>query len=161
MTPRRKFLFDCSSAIAVLALIPLGSVGAVAVTAEARPASRRLNYAVLAGQVNTLFQARLSPQQSVGLKLLQARRAPSAPAAPGRRPPADAGNEKFSLIFSGPKDALLDSAIHQFEHPQLGRFEMHIGQIGRPDADSVRYEAVFNQPAAMSSSSSSLTPTRF
>jgi hypothetical protein len=92
----------------------------------------------------------------VELKLLKAPVAPPTPARPGHRPPGDAGNEKFSLIFSGPKEALLASAIHQFEHRHLGRFEMYIGQIGARDTDGVRYEAVFNQPAPAASTRATL-----
>ena len=116
----------------------------------------QLSYKSLAGQVNTLFRVRLSPRQVVELKLLKARVAPPTPTLPGRRPPGDAGNEKFSLIFSGPKEMLLDSAIHRFEQRHLGTFEMYIGQIGMPDTDGVRYEAVFNQPAREASARATL-----
>lgn len=148
MSTRRKFLFDCSTAMAALALAPLNSVGQLARPREGFQALGKLSYSSLARQVDTVFRVRLSPRQTVELKLLKARLAPPTPARPGGRPPGDAGNEKFSLIFSGPKEALLASAIHQFEHRRLGRFEMYIGQIGPQHTDGVRYEAVFNQPAA-------------
>ena len=134
--------------MAGLALVPLHSVGQLAQPREAFQSHAKLSYSSLASEVNTLFRVRLSPGQDVELKLLKARVAPPTPARPGRRPPGDAGNEKFSLIFCGPNEALLASAIHQFEHQHLGTFEMYIGRIGIPDTDGVRYEAVFNQPAA-------------
>ena len=84
----------------------------------------------------------------VELKLLKAPVAVSTPVTPGRRLPGDAGYEKFSLIFSGPKKEFIEPAIYRFEHAQLGRFDMYIGQIGPRDADSVRYETVFNRPAS-------------
>lgn len=146
MKTRRKFLFDCSTAMAGLALVPLHSAGQLAQSREGFRFPGKLSYSSLAGQVDTVFRVRLSPRQIVELKLLKARLGPPTPARPGRRLPGDAGNEKFSLIFSGPKDALLASAIHQFEHRHLGRFEMYIGQIGPQGADGARYEAVFNQP---------------
>ena len=147
MTTRRKFLLDCSTAMAGLALAPLHSVGQLAQSHKGFQSSGKLSYSSLASQVNTVFRVHLSPRQVVELKLLKARLAPPTPISPGCRPPADAGNEKFSLIFSGPKEVLLASAIHQFEHRQLGRFEMYIGQIGPQGTDGARYEAVFNQPA--------------
>ena len=147
MSTRRKFLLDCSAAVAGLALVPVSPVAVATMAGGDLPTLEQLRYPVLAGQINTLFRIRLS-ERVVQLRLLKAPLARPTPVTPGRRPPGDAGNEKFSLIFSGPKDALLPSAIHQFEHRHLGRFEMYIGRIGSPEADSVRYEAVFNKPVA-------------
>ena len=141
MSTRRKFLLECSTVVAGLALVPARALG----SGEAR-ASNRMSYAVLARQVNTMFRVR-QHGRVVELKLLKAPIAPRTPVQPGRRPPGDAGNEKFSLIFSGSKETLLASAIHRFEHDELGRFAIFISQIGAPASDSVRYEAVFNQPA--------------
>ncbi len=151
MNTRRKFLSECTMSLAALALLPTATIGWSATAAGSAESPDPLNHEALAGQINTLFRVHLSSGRVVELKLLKAPLAPPTSALPGRRPPGDAGYEKFSLIFSGSKDALLASAIHQFEHNQLGRFEMHIGQIGAPDASSVRYEAVFNQPATTAS----------
>ena len=147
MSTRRQFISDCSTAVAGLALVPMGAIGLSAMTPQAAASLERMSYPALASQVNTTFWVHLPSRRVVKLKLLKAPLARPTPATPGCRPPSDVGNEKFSLIFSGPKEALLASAIHRFEHGQLGRFEMHIGQIGTPDAEGVRYEAVFNQPA--------------
>ena len=89
------------------------------------------------------------------LQLIKARLAPRRLVAPGRRPPVDAENEKFSLIFRGREHSPLASAIHSFEHPRLGRFEMFFGEIGARDGAGVRYEAVFNQPVATAPGSTS------
>jgi len=107
----------------------------------------RLNHAVLSRQVNTLFKVRRADGQVVNLTLLKAPLARPRRTI-GNKPPVDLNHEKFSLIFSGPKDVLLASAIHQFEHRELGRFEMHLGPIGMPGADGLRYESVFNQPVS-------------
>lgn len=106
-----------------------------------------MSYPVLAGQVDTLFRVQLAPRQVVELRLLKAPLARPSSTRPGRRPPGDAGNEKFSLVFSGPQDRLIAPGIHQFEHAALGRFEMYLGQIGTQDPHRVRYETVFNRPA--------------
>lgn len=156
MKNRRKFLFDCSTAMAGLALVSVHSASQLTQLREGFKTFGKLNYRSLVCQVNTLFRVHLSPGQVVELKLLKAPVAPPTPCTPGRRPPGDAGNEKFSLIFSGPKETLLASAIHQFEHRQLGRFEIYIGQIGAQDTEGVRYEAVFNQPAPAASTRATL-----
>jgi hypothetical protein len=142
---RRKFLFDCSTTVATLALLPVKSFSIPARSEGRFRSLDEISYPALANQINTLFRVRLSPLRTVELKLLKAPRAPSTPMTPGRRLPWDAGNEKFSLIFSGPKAELIDPAIHRFEHGELGQFDMYIGQIGRHDTDSLRYETVFNR----------------
>ena len=55
--------------------------------------------------------------------------------------------KNFRSFSADPKDELIESAIHRFEHEELGRFEMYVGQIGTADNDDVRYEAGFNRPA--------------
>jgi hypothetical protein len=147
MSSRRRFIFDGTAVLAVLAVAPWSSFSQPAASSSGFQPLENLGYPVLAGQVNTLFRVRVSPRQVVRLKLLKAPLARPTPVQPGKPLPGDAGYEKFSLIFSGPKDALLASAIHRFEHDQLGRFDMYLGQIGRPEADGVRYEAGFNRPA--------------
>src|SRR5882762_10446562 len=119
MSTRRKFLFDCSSAIAAVTLFPFKSAGHLSQSRGDVQWLGQLSYESLARQLNTPFRVHLSPRQVVELKLLKARITPPTLALPGRRPPGDAGNEKFSLIFSGPKEVLLASAIHQFEHRHL------------------------------------------
>src|SRR5262245_47708423 len=156
MSTRRKFLLDGSAAIAAVALFPFKSVGQLSEPDGKVQSLGRLSYESFAGQLHTPFRVHLSPRQVVELKLIKAQVTLPTPVLPGRRPPGDAGNEKFSLIFRGPKEELLASAIHQFEHRHLGRFEMYIGQIGAPVADSLRYEAVFNYPAPAASARATL-----
>ena len=147
MSSRRKFMFDCAAVTAAIVVAPLRSFSRPAVSTGDWQSLKQMSYPLLAGQVNTLFRVRVSPHQVVNLKLLKAPLARPTPVRPGKPLPGDAGYEKFSLIFSGPKEVVLASAIHRLEHDQLGRFEMHLSQIGRPEADSVRYEAGFNRPA--------------
>ena len=130
MRSRRKFVLDCTTALAALATAPMGLALAERESAAAQsPVS--LDYAAFAGQINTLFRVPLASGQVVDLRLIKAKLAPRRALPPSRRPPPDAENEKFSLIFSGPQTVPLASAIHPFEHRRLGRFEMHIGEIGR------------------------------
>jgi hypothetical protein len=148
VSTRRTFIFKCAGAAMALGLVPVTTISALAGRSGTFRPLVDLEYPALAGQVNTQFQVRLASGQTLPLKLLKAPLAPPTPVVSGRRPPGDAGNEKFSLIFSGPKDQLIEPAIHQFEHEDLGRFEMYIGQIGTCDPDAVRYETVFNRPPA-------------
>jgi hypothetical protein len=145
---RRQFLFNCSASLAALVLAPIATAQVSARHAGETELPRPLTYATFCSQINTFFQVPLASGEVVKLKLLKAPLARPTPVVPGRRPPGDAGNEKFSLIFSGPKGAPLASAIHSFAHPRLGGFELYIGQFGSPDMESIRYEAVFNQPAS-------------
>lgn len=147
MSSRRQFMFTGSAFLAAFAVAPVSSFSQASISPGGVQSLEQMSYAVLARQVGTGFRVRISSREVVRLTLLKAPLAQPTPTRPGKPLPGDAGYEKFSLIFSGPKDALLASAIHPFEHDQLGRFEMFIGQIGRPDADRVRYEAGFNRPA--------------
>jgi hypothetical protein len=147
MRTRRQFISDCSAAMTVLAVAPLGSfAGPATFTRNFRPLET-LSYADLAAQVNTSFHVCISPGKLVELTLIKIPLARPTPVRPGKPLPGDAGHEKFSLIFSGSKETVLAPAIHPFQHAQLGRFEMHIGQIGTTDGETVRYEAGFNRPA--------------
>jgi hypothetical protein len=145
MKSRRKFIVDCSTIVASLAVAPVSAFSRPIVASPSFQSLDQMSHAMLAAQVNTVFRVQASSGQQVELKLLKAPLTPPTPLIAGRRPPGDAGNEKFSLIFSGPRDALVASAIHIFEHEHLGRFEMYVGQIGQPDAATVRYQTVFNR----------------
>lgn len=144
---RRQFFFDCSAVVTALAVTPIGAFSRPVTSAGGFRSLAQMTYPVLAEQVGTIFRVRLSPRQVVELKLLKAPFARPTAVTPGRGLPGDARYETFSLIFSGPHDALVASAIHQFEQDQLGRFEMFIGRIGMSAADGVRYEAGFNRPS--------------
>jgi len=157
MNSRRKFIFDCSAVAAALTVAPLSSFSRPAISGGGMQSLEQMSYPVLAGQVNTTFRVRVSSRQVVELKLLKAPLAPPTPVALFRRAPGDAGHEIFSLIFAGPKNELIPPAVHRFEHDHLGRFEMYIGQIGMPEAGSVRYEAGFNRPAPVAFNRDELT----
>lgn len=53
-------------------------------------------------------------------------------------------SERFSLIFQGPADAPLAQGTYQFEHDQLGAFDLFIVPVGQ-DQSGMQYEAVFNR----------------
>ncbi len=146
---RRHFLYDCSAAMAVLVACPVGGLARTANTGNTTGKFRcltQISYSQLAAQINTPFRVYAPSGRVVELTLLKAPLAPASPLVPGRRLPADAANEKFSLIFGGWRDESLQDAIHSFEHDQLGEFDMYIGQIGPRDQERIRYQSVFNRP---------------
>jgi hypothetical protein len=49
----------------------------------------------------------------------------------------------FSIVFRGPKDALLPQRIYRMEHEEIGAFEIFLVPIG-PDDEGLLYEAIFN-----------------
>ena len=57
--------------------------------------------------------------------------------------PGLAPRHSFSLLFHGPREALLPQAIYHFENETLGALEFVIVPLG-PDQDHQRYEAIFN-----------------
>ncbi len=54
------------------------------------------------------------------------------------------GQEVFSLIFTGGKDAFLPQKLYQLEHERLGRGSIFLVPVGADD-DNIQYEAVFNR----------------
>lgn len=63
-----------------------------------------------------------------------------------RRNPASTGEgEQFSLIFSAGSEKPLQQGLHEFEHPDLARFELFITPVMCPQRDLRWYEAVINR----------------
>ena len=50
--------------------------------------------------------------------------------------------QAFSLVFRAPRGVRLPQQIYRMEHAVLGAFELFLVPIG-PDAEGMRYEAVF------------------
>jgi hypothetical protein len=76
--------------------------------------------------------------------LIKVNCAPNPPPAAPRSPAAD--YERFSLLFRGPPEGELPERPAQFEHRELGRFELFVAPILAREADGQYYEAVFNRP---------------
>jgi hypothetical protein len=56
-----------------------------------------------------------------------------------------AGKEGFSLLFRGPKEAILKQDTYVIEHEELGMFSFLIVPVGTKDARAPHYEAVINR----------------
>jgi hypothetical protein len=59
------------------------------------------------------------------------------------RPSGVGRSEPFSLIFLGPRDAMLAQGSYALEHEALPGLEVFIVPIGMSDA-GVQYQAIFN-----------------
>ena len=53
-------------------------------------------------------------------------------------------NERFSLLFRGPKDSPLAQGMHRFEHDEIGSFDLFIVPVSQ-DQEGTQYEAIFNR----------------
>jgi hypothetical protein len=54
------------------------------------------------------------------------------------------GSERpFSVVFRGPREALLPQRIYRMGHEEIGAFEIFLVPIG-PDDEGLLYEAIFN-----------------
>jgi hypothetical protein len=86
--------------------------------------------------VGTDFPARLGPDATLRLTLIEASVTGPAPAggAARRRP--------FSLVFRGPRAPMLPQRIYRLEHEAMGPLEIFIVPIGS-DAEGMRYQAIF------------------
>ena len=142
MTHRRAFLKDCSLLAVAVAAAPLASLASPARQSEVD--LKNLTFGVFAGQLDSTFRAGSGPVAGVPLKLVEARlgKSRSALDAP------DAPFEKFSLLFRGPQDHRLVSAIHRFEHSSLGCFSLFIVPVLSRERTHVYYEAIFNRPTS-------------
>ena len=103
-----------------------------------------LRPATFAQQLNTAFHVTDAPAGRVDLKLIEV--SPRRPSPNQRADAPDAGNEKFSLIFVGPKEPLLVQRIYRFENAKIGWFEMFIVPIVTEENDHQHYQAIFNRP---------------
>jgi hypothetical protein len=133
------------SALAVAASISPDQV----LSAPFRPAEiplDQISFQDFAGALRTAFQARIDSGRRVELQLVMARPLASSPEAEVKA--EDARNEKFSLLFTGPRNVPLPRNSCVFEHERLGRFTMFVSPVGPNRPDICCYEACFNRPAS-------------
>jgi len=69
------------------------------------------------------------------LELVEASELPPA----STNPKHNLRQDPFTLLFEGPKDALIDQGTYKFEHEQLGEVEMFMVPVGLGE-----YEVIFN-----------------
>ena len=57
---------------------------------------------------------------------------------------SSARQEQFAIVFHGPLEVFLGQGLRQFEHDEMGQFNLFLVPIGKDD-NSYSYEAVFNR----------------
>lgn len=110
----------------------------------------KLNFQMFASQLNTTFQVTLTDGSTVPLKLVQARKGAAQKDAGGR----SIGYERFSLLFAGPLQPVLEQQIHAFSQPRIGQFDIFIVPVISRDASATYYECIFNRPRVKSARAS-------
>jgi hypothetical protein len=146
MQSRRKFLSACTAVSAAALVFPKTILARAVLPLWRQRSLEDMSCETFAGQLNTTFWIRAAPARSIQVKLVEVERRQDRPLKPGQRPPGDAGNEKFSLFFSGHRSELLPQDNYTFEHESLGRFDLFIVPIGTRNPRKITYEMVFNRP---------------
>ena len=86
--------------------------------------------------LNTSFRVHVDETRSVELTLVEVAEFDYGP-----------GWESFSLLFTGPEPPAFQHGLFTVEHAAMGSFPMFIVAVVT-FADGLRYEAIFNRPAA-------------
>jgi hypothetical protein len=140
MTSRRQFLTGCSALTLTVGIAPAACLSALLPVRKVT--LDQIRFADFSVQVGTIFSV---GQKPVELKLVEAKLMPTF--HPPNRIAIDAGNEKFSLLFSAAKDPALTQDTYVFEHAGIGRFEMFVVPAASRDASRSYYQAIFNRTA--------------
>jgi hypothetical protein len=96
--------------------------------------------------LNTPFLIQSASGRPIKVSLAEVKVRREKPLKAGRRPPPDAANEKFSLIFSGCKGEQLAQNTYRCEHQSLGRFDLFLVPILTRNPGKIDYQAVVNRP---------------
>jgi hypothetical protein len=140
MTSRRQFLTGCSALTLTASLAPAACLSALLPVRKVT--LDQIRFADFSEQVDTVFKV---AQKTLELKLVEAKFTPTFHLP--SRIAVDAGNEKFSLLFSGAKYPALTQDTYVFEHAGIGRFEMFIVPVASRDSSRSYYQAIFNRAA--------------
>jgi hypothetical protein len=144
MKARRTFLLRCS-AVAAGALVMPDTL--LAEPALLRSAAAHSSLAEFEKHLNTSFDLIREDGMKVTLKLIEAHT--GTPRSSGKalsRRAKDADNEKFSLLFKGPRQQLLAQETYRFRHAALGEWRMFIVPVLSKSQRHYVYEAIFNRP---------------
>jgi hypothetical protein len=91
--------------------------------------------------LNTEFRILQSSMPWVNVELVEVA---EKGASHGQQPSAASRQERFSIVFRGPRDTLLQQGTYQLQHTQLGALELFLVPVGQDHA-GLYYEAVFNR----------------
>lgn len=86
--------------------------------------------------VNTKFRIQVDIPQTIELTLVSV--------TPRRiEPHEQAGMERFSAEFMGPREIFLPQQTYRVAHPEMGEFDIFLVALGQ-EPEGFRYEAVYN-----------------
>jgi hypothetical protein len=91
--------------------------------------------------LNTPFSIYSSPTMAMEVELVEVT---EKGVSDHQQPSAASHQERFSLVFRGPRDRRLQQGMYQLQHDQLGALELFLVPVGR-DHEGLYYEAVFNR----------------
>ena len=94
-----------------------------------------LDVTSFAGRIGEPFHIVMDDATMLTTRLMEVTPAVTPARAHGRTP--------FSLVFRSPPGAPLPQRIYRIHHDELGALDLFLVPIG-PDADGMRYEAVFS-----------------
>ncbi len=92
-----------------------------------------LQHEDFAAQLDTEFRVRIDEANAVNLILATVSDLKLSPI-----------QEQFSIVFRGPLEVFLGQGGRQFEHDEMGQFNLFIVPINKDD-NGFYYEAVFNR----------------
>jgi hypothetical protein len=93
----------------------------------------RLDHEIFSKYLNTQFRIFVDGSNSIYAELSEINDLQLSPQ-----------QERFAIIFRGPREPILNQAMYRFEHDEMGEFNLFIVPI-RQDDDGTFYEAVFNR----------------
>jgi len=105
-----------------------------------------LGLAEFAKNLNSSFEVIHEGGPNVTLKLVEAQGAARRSASKAARRGGDEGNEKFSLIFQGPRHRLLAQETYRLRHAELGELSLFIVPVLSRNRRHYVYQAIFNRP---------------
>jgi hypothetical protein len=91
------------------------------------------SYEVFAENLNAVFQIRFEADKLVEVKLVEVSELKKT-----------SQQERFSIVFKGPRETFLPQYEYQMTHERAGTFPIFLVPVG-VEADGFLYEAVFNQ----------------
>jgi hypothetical protein len=103
--------------------------------------SNYLRAGTFSAQLNTPFSIHLTPLTTMEVELVEVTQKGAFDSEP---PQAAACQERFSIVFRGPHDKLLQQGMYQMQHGQLGALTLFLVPVGQ-DHDGLYYEAIFNR----------------
>lgn len=146
MKTRRDFLLRCSTLAAGAFVLPNA---AMAMPGLFRGVPAHPGLKEFERNLNTSFEVIHEDGSIVTLKLIEAREAVRRSLSKSARRASDAGNEKFSLVFKGPRNQLLPQETYRFRHTALGELRLFIVPVLSKNQRHYVYEAIFNRPRGM------------